>query len=168
MYLRNVKQILRAGGLDERRYGFSGSIALLRASGREGLVRLERDRRGGLRLFQGPALARGAAPPAEPTEAAEPAGTLEIAPAEPIEQPEGLGAEIIEVEPIAVVDTTAELLGRAKPKRPRTRAAASPGPNRSSRNSGHGKAAVTKPSAARRPKASKKTAARTATDDSGG
>ena len=31
MYLRNVKQILRAGGFDERRYGFGGLMDLLRA-----------------------------------------------------------------------------------------------------------------------------------------
>lgn len=37
--------------------------------------------------------------------------------AEPIE------AEPIETETVTVVDTTAELLGRAKPKRPRARAA---------------------------------------------
>jgi hypothetical protein len=34
---------------------------------------------------------------------------------------------IIESEPVSVIDTTAELLGRAKPRRPRTRAAGAPG-----------------------------------------
>ncbi len=58
MYLRNVKQILRAGSFDERAYGFSGLMDLLRACQREGTVRLERDRRGGLRVMQGPSLAR--------------------------------------------------------------------------------------------------------------
>ena len=74
MYLRNVKQILRAESYDERRYGFAGLIELLRACQRDGLVRLERDRRGGLRVFQGPGLARGtAAPPRiEPAETAAP------------------------------------------------------------------------------------------------
>ena len=58
MYLRNVKQILRSADatFDERRYGFVGLMDLLKACSREGLVRLERDRRGGLRVFQGPAL----------------------------------------------------------------------------------------------------------------
>ena len=74
MYLRNVKQILRADSYDERRYGFAGLIELLRACQRDGLVRLERDRRGGLRVFQGPALVRGttAPPRVEPAEAASP------------------------------------------------------------------------------------------------
>src|SRR5262249_34131605 len=31
MYLRNVKQILRAAGFDERRYGFGGLLELLKA-----------------------------------------------------------------------------------------------------------------------------------------
>ena len=55
MYLRNVKQILRQteGGFDERRYGFGGLMDLLKACQREGFVRIERDRRGGLRVFQG-------------------------------------------------------------------------------------------------------------------
>src|SRR5262249_38921064 len=52
MYLRNAKQLLRAAGLDERRYGFGGLLDLLRACQREGFIRLERDRRGGLRVFQ--------------------------------------------------------------------------------------------------------------------
>ena len=37
MYLRNVKQILRAGNFDERRYGFGGLMDLLKACQREGL-----------------------------------------------------------------------------------------------------------------------------------
>src|SRR5262249_44852436 len=70
MYLRNVKQILRqhreagsngeGGGFDERRYGFGGLMDLLKARQRESFVRIERDRRGGLRVFQGSALARQA------------------------------------------------------------------------------------------------------------
>ena len=64
MYLRNVKQILRAAdaSFDERRYGFGGLMDLLRACQKESLIRLERDRRGGLRVFQGAALQRAAAP----------------------------------------------------------------------------------------------------------
>ena len=63
MYLRNVKQILRQaeGGFDERRYGFGGLMDLLKACQREGFVRIERDRRGGLRVFQGPQLQGAAA-----------------------------------------------------------------------------------------------------------
>jgi uncharacterized LabA/DUF88 family protein len=131
MYLRNAKQILRAGGFDERKYGFGGLIDLLRACQREGFVRLERDRRGGLRLFQGSGLGRPAAqqpspqPDHEVVEHAadtvvEDVEAVEVVvPAEPIDEP-----DVIEVQPVAVVDTTAELLGRAKAKPRRTRTAA--------------------------------------------
>ena len=122
MYLRNVKQILRAAGFDERKYGFGGLLELLKACQREGLVRVERDRRGGLRVFQGPSMAR--------THAAAPVAPMTA----PVSEPETIDAQVdtepieaepIETETVTVVDTTAELLGRAKPKRPRARAAAS-------------------------------------------
>src|ERR1700736_5733939 len=114
MYLRNVKQILRAaGGYDERRYGFGGLMDLLRACQREGLVRLERDRRGGLRVFQGPSLrvAESSAPPVEPVADVQP---MEIQPGEVIDSHEPLETERSEAEPMPL-DTTAELLGRARP-----------------------------------------------------
>ena len=122
MYLRNVKQILRAAGFDERKYGFGGLLELLKACQREGLVRVERDRRGGLRVFQGSAMPRTAIAASQAPHVAstisEPE-TIDVqVDAEPIE------AEPIEHETVTVVDTTAELLGRAKPKRPRTRVAA--------------------------------------------
>jgi uncharacterized protein (TIGR00288 family) len=120
MYLRNVKQILRAAGFDERKYGFGGLLELLKACQREGLVRVERDRRGGLRVFQGQAMARthvAATAPSIAAPVSETETTDDQVDAEPIE------AEPIETETVTVVDTTAELLGRAKPKRPRARAA---------------------------------------------
>jgi hypothetical protein len=134
MYIRNAKQILRGSGFDERRYGFGGLIDLLRGCQRENFIRLERDRRGGLRLFQGPALLRP--------------GAAAMAPGLPVDLPADDGAEMeaavmieavvvpdtdgfedaepIDVQPVAVVDTTAELLGRAKPRRPRARASGMP------------------------------------------
>jgi uncharacterized LabA/DUF88 family protein len=62
MYVRNVKQLLRAAdsAFDERRYGFGGILDLLRASQRDALLRLERDRQGVLRVFPGAALQRPA------------------------------------------------------------------------------------------------------------
>jgi uncharacterized LabA/DUF88 family protein len=154
MYLRNVKQILRQteGGFDERRYGFGGLMDLLKACQREGFVRVERDRRGGLRVFQGPAL-QGAAstapvsrpnlpqPDVEDTYENQP---IDIRQAEPIDSGEPVmhGQEIGEPIPI---DTTAELLGRAKPRKPRARAPR-PAP-----------AAAPKKAAARKPVARKST-----------
>ena len=157
MYLRNVKQILRAaGGFDERRYGFSGLIDLLRACQRDGWIRLERDRRGGLRVFQGPELSRIAPPaprPAPPGPAPVETGDLIDASDSLDESPDESQIEIaaafmepeeqilIDTEPAAVVDTTAELLGRAKPKRPRARAGS---------GSGHGHSHAAPPSRARK------------------
>ena len=112
MYLRNVKQILRAaeGGFDERRYGFGGLMDLLKACQRDGLVRVERDRRGGLRVFQGSTMARTAVATAPPMSAAvSEQETIDVqAEVEPIE------AEAVGTETVTVVDTTAELLGRRK------------------------------------------------------
>lgn len=131
MYLRNVKQILRAGSLDERRYGFGGLMDLLKALQRDGLVRIERDRRGGLRVFQGVNMVRPAnAPQPEPEEANGNVGgpsesTAELAddvPSITAEMTDETEPDVIEIEPVSVVDTTAELLGRAKPRAPRTRA----------------------------------------------
>jgi uncharacterized LabA/DUF88 family protein len=58
MYVRNVKQALRSvdRAWDERRYGFRSLVDLLRACQREGVFRLERDRKGVLRVFPGPSL----------------------------------------------------------------------------------------------------------------
>ena len=150
MYLRNVKQILRAtdGGFDERRYGFGGLMDLLRACQRDGLVRVERDRRGGLRVFPSQGLQRArkrrlshrcptcSTPTRQPTEI-EPGNRLEVDESLDAEQPDS------EVVPI---DTTAELLGRAGAKPRRTRVAVAARGTR--------KAAVRKP-AARRPRSKK-------------
>ena len=155
MYLRNVKQILRQadGGFDERRYGFGGLMDLLRACQKEALVRIERDRRGGLRVFAGAALQTQAAVESVPSFAEQP---LEIVDVEPIETQPGEGLEAQEpleterpeAEPIPI-DSTAELLGRAKKRTARSRAhraAPAPAPR---------KTAARKPAASRRSRAKK-------------
>jgi hypothetical protein len=55
MYLRQVKQYLRGVDqtFDERKFGFHSLNDLLRACQREGLFRIERDRQGVIRFFQG-------------------------------------------------------------------------------------------------------------------
>jgi hypothetical protein len=54
MYLRNVRQYLKAAdeAFDERRYGFRGMMDAVRQGQREGLFRVERDRRGIVRVFR--------------------------------------------------------------------------------------------------------------------
>ena len=55
MYLRNVKQIFRQAtpAFDERAYGYGNLVDLLRAAQKDGVVRLDRDRQGVVRVFQG-------------------------------------------------------------------------------------------------------------------
>ncbi len=71
MYVRQVKQFLRGVDLtfDERKYGFASLNDLLRACQREGLFRMERDRQGVMRFFQGNVMKPLEG---EPIEAAEP------------------------------------------------------------------------------------------------
>jgi hypothetical protein len=57
LYLRNVKQLLRQASpsFDERAYGFASLVDLLRAAHKEGAFRVDRDRQGVIRVFQGTA-----------------------------------------------------------------------------------------------------------------
>jgi hypothetical protein len=59
MYVRQAKQFLRnaVDGFDERHYGFASVVDILRAAGKEGILRVERDRQGAVRVFAGPKLA---------------------------------------------------------------------------------------------------------------
>jgi hypothetical protein len=98
MYPRQFKQFLKAAqpDFDERRYG---SIAdLMRACQKDGILRLERDRQGGLRVFANGATARATVPHGwglvvgntQPLEAIEPASLVEPLPpaiAEPVALP---------------------------------------------------------------------------------
>ena len=146
MYLRNVKQLLRAASFDERSYGFGGLMDLLRACQREGLMQVERDRRRGMRIFQGAALGAVGVPRAQaaahtdtqPVESMSAAAAdfpasresaLEDADADNVGNVIDVRnvidmTDIADREPTTVVDTTAELLGRAKARRPRARSAA--------------------------------------------
>jgi uncharacterized protein (TIGR00288 family) len=58
MYIRQAKQYLKntIENFDERKYGFASVVDLLRAAAKVGVVRVERDRQGGMRVFPGAAL----------------------------------------------------------------------------------------------------------------
>jgi uncharacterized LabA/DUF88 family protein len=160
MYIRNVKQLLRAAdsSFDERRYGFGGLMDLLRACQRDGVMRLERDRRGGLRVFPGAALQR-------PTDVRV-AQPLDSSPHddgavdEAVDEGAGQPLMPIDVEPADhdgnVIDTTAELLGRATSRRPRAKGPAVGGPRKMARAAG---TSGSRKPAARRTTRSKKAAA---------
>ncbi|HET7852666.1 MAG TPA: NYN domain-containing protein [Methyloceanibacter sp.] len=136
MYLRNFKHLLRdaEGGFDERRYGFNGLIDLLRAAQREGLVRLERDRRGGVLMFKGPVLQQtgpsaAIAPSPEVTEAEPEVGRLDTLDTQPVEAEdrsalqEEAEQDQFNAEPIPT-DPMAGPFDNTKPKRRRSRVAA--------------------------------------------
>ncbi|MGH9465866.1 MAG: NYN domain-containing protein [Terriglobales bacterium] len=63
LYLRNVKQLLRteSPNFDEQQYGFGSIVDLLRAGQSQNWLRLQRDRRGALRVFI-PPTGNGGAP----------------------------------------------------------------------------------------------------------
>jgi uncharacterized protein (TIGR00288 family) len=64
MYVRQARQFLRQAvqGFDERKYGFASVVDLLRAAGKEGVFRIERDRQGAVRVFPGANLVAKTAP----------------------------------------------------------------------------------------------------------
>src|SRR4030095_9562957 len=68
MYVRQAKQFLRNAieGFDERKYGFASVVDLLRAAGKEGVLRIERDRQGAVRGVP------GGTPPARPVQLPQP------------------------------------------------------------------------------------------------
>jgi uncharacterized protein (TIGR00288 family) len=70
MYVRQAKQFLRTAieNFDERKYGFASVVDLLRAAGKEGVLRIDRDRQGAVRVFPGPNLAAKPARFQEPVE----------------------------------------------------------------------------------------------------
>ena len=121
MYVRQAKQFLRAaiGGFDERNYGFSSVVDLFRAAGKEGVLRVERDRQGAIRLFPGAKLTRPAdvrVDEAAVDGVAEPAGI----PAEPVLEP-----PIIEAETLGDAgESSAPGAGQAKQGGRRRKAAA--------------------------------------------
>jgi uncharacterized LabA/DUF88 family protein len=149
MYVRNVKQLLRAADstFDERRYGFGGILDLLRASQRDGVLRLERDRQGVLRVFQGAALQRPALVPpvheatiAEAGIVPEPALDAQSIAADaeaetiqaPVAAPDGGAQPVIDAEIVDMLGAAAAVEGQAggeaaadaKPKRRRAAAGA--------------------------------------------
>ena len=109
LYLRNVKQAIRQteAAFDERAYGFGNLTDLLRAAHREGIVRVDRDRQGVIRVFQGSSVAAPAtpgsveaAPDVASDETAVAAAAAEIGvPLMPVdEDPVDTGSETAEIE----------------------------------------------------------------------
>jgi uncharacterized LabA/DUF88 family protein len=144
MYIRQLKQYLRAvdPAFDERKYGFETLGDLMRACQRDGMLRIERDRQGGMRIFPGtltPAAGdvvpmpdvqdEGEGPePGNIAEAAESAEPFDRGWAAPLAVSEGSGGEVVEgdvlqeIEVPQVLDAE-EATAPAKPPRRRARTA---------------------------------------------
>jgi uncharacterized LabA/DUF88 family protein len=79
MYIRQIRQYLRNAdeSFDERKLGFGGIVDFLRACQREGLLRLERDRQGVMRVFPGPSFPKQTAAASQDEHAAAPGAAPE-------------------------------------------------------------------------------------------
>jgi uncharacterized protein (TIGR00288 family) len=126
MYVRQAKQYLRSAieGFDERKYGFASVVDLLRAAGKEGVLRIERDRQGAVRIFPGANLGgRPATPGVETVET--PAEAIEDTPIDAVAAsfaPDVVIAEPVDESPIVDVEAgQAEPLMAPTPARKGTR-----------------------------------------------
>jgi hypothetical protein len=119
MYVRQAKQYLRSAieGFDEKNYGFASVVDLLRAAGKEGVLRIERDRQGAVRLFAGPKLTAPSVPPVEVEQVAE----LPIVDAEPVAEP-AAEAPVVEVAPAEAPAKRARRRRRTTKTKPDTEA----------------------------------------------
>jgi hypothetical protein len=98
MYVRQWKQFIRGvdSTFDERKWGFTTIMEFLRVCQREGLFRLERDRRGQIRVFPGNALQT--APVGAPVQVQQEAQPEEIQEAAPVDTFEAPIPEAIDVD----------------------------------------------------------------------
>ena len=114
MYVRQAKQYLRSAieGFDEKNYGFASVVDLLRAAGKEGVLRIERDRQGAVRVFAGPKLTAPAVQPVEVEQVAE----LPIVDAEPVAEP-AAEAPVVDVAPAEAPAKSARRRKTTKTKR---------------------------------------------------
>jgi hypothetical protein len=107
MYLRNVKQFIKnaAPAFDERKFGFASFLEAVRAAQKAGVLRLERNRQGILRVYPGNLIP-------QPPRPAPPIITEDVATEQmpPVEESVVIEAEpILEAAPAEeVVDVTAD------------------------------------------------------------
>ena len=124
LYVRQAKQHLRTAidGFDERKYGFASVVDLLRAAGKEGVLRVERDRQGAIRLFPGANLAPKPAMPVDEPEIldVEEEGYASAADAEIVSEPVA-DPPIVDGEAVIAGESPAavEPIEGAKPARKR-------------------------------------------------
>jgi uncharacterized protein (TIGR00288 family) len=121
MYVRQARQFLRAAidGFDERKYGFASVDALLRAAAKDGVLRMDRDRRGAPRFFAGPKMTAASPVAVEAAEVVEAA--VEAVSEAPVS--ETVATEMVAEPPIVDAETVAAPSPRkrkAAPKKAKT------------------------------------------------
>jgi len=101
MYVRQAKQFLRNAieGFDERKFGFVSVVDLLRAASKEGVLRIERDRQGAIRVFPGPSVSAPPPPVSESPVQLDETVDMEV-PADAIVTPPDMVDVIEEASPI--------------------------------------------------------------------
>jgi hypothetical protein len=121
MYVRQAKQFLKTNidGFDEHKYGFASVVDLLRAAGKEGVLKLERDRHGAFRVFAGAKLTALPAPVDVEETSVDVTGEvvtegLPVTDAEAVEEPPIVDAQTIESQEPAVVEMDGEVVAPAK------------------------------------------------------
>ena len=113
MYVRQAKQYLRnaIGGFDERKYGFASVVDLLRAAAKEGVLRIERDRQGAVRVFPGTTLTPPITGlPVDEPEMVDMVETMDVTTEEASAsaEPDGVAAEVVADPPIVDADAVLE------------------------------------------------------------
>lgn len=160
MYIRQAKQFLRNvdSTFDERKFGFTSLVDLLRACQREGLFRIERDRQGVMRLFPGNVMQVAVEDARDETREEsreEPAAAEPAAPEWTLAAP-AVETEVVEADVVQQINAPAEVVdGQATPEPSK--------PDVPPKGRGRRRKADAKPPAEKRPRARKTSAARTRT-----
>lgn len=122
LYVRQAKQHLRTAiqGFDERRYGFASVVDLLRAAGKESVLRIERDRQGAIRVFPGANLAPKPAMPVDEPEIVDiEEEVLNVSADAEIVSEAVADSPIVDAEPVTSDSQAEESEPEAKPVRKR-------------------------------------------------
>jgi uncharacterized LabA/DUF88 family protein len=100
MYLRNVKQFIKNASptFDEHKYGFHSFLEAVRSAQRAGLLRLERNRQGILRVFPGNQISQAPRPAVPPMEDVEET-RIEASVEEPMVIEEKAPVQEVELQP---------------------------------------------------------------------
>jgi len=174
MYVRQAKQFMRNvdSTFDERKFGYSSIVDLLRAAGREGLFRVERDRQGVIRLFPGNVMQPVGDEAETPAAAAAPGAPRPWQPGDDIpdiheaDRLEPAPAEVVDGDVVQELETPEVMDAQAEESGPSEAHAAHPEPQERKTARGRGTRAKAakepkekEPRAAKAPRAKKSAAA---------